>query len=92
MVACSHAGFAQTNPLLENNGSLTKLQKWDLDNLSTEIRAPRMLTGSRQNAEKVGRLRFAINDCLLLRRTQSAPQGEKRVCIAKPILRDTLFA
>ena len=38
-----------------------------------------MLTGSRQNAEKVGRLRFAIKDCLLLRRserTQSAPQGE----------------
>ena len=36
LVACSHAGFAQTDPSLENNGSLTKLQKWDLDNLSTE--------------------------------------------------------
>ena len=36
LLACSHAGFAQTGPSLENNGSLTKHQKWDLDNLSTE--------------------------------------------------------
>ena len=78
MLAC---WYRPNGSLDRKNASLTKLQKWDLDNLSSELgRAEsRLLTGSRQDAEKVGRLRFSIKDCLLLRRsdrTQSAPQGK----------------
>ena len=49
-----------------------KTKKWDLENLTTDAgRAESPLhTGSRQNAEKVGRLRFAIKDCSLLRRSE----------------------
>ena len=93
MLACSHASFAQTDPSLENNGSLTKLQKWDLDNLSTASghRACLRVLG-KMPKKSVGSDLLLMTGCLLLRRTRSAPQGGKRVCIAKPILRDIGFA